>query len=307
MALSLPYPNTPLVGQPGDPVPINANFTALAQAIQAFDGSQIAVGTVVAAALNSVINPVTRDNLIITNFVSSGCVWSTVSGLSGTMSSGTLFINGNMAVVNGVISKTFTASKDTYIDIDVNGNVYYQEVSNGAASPSITANSIRIAKVVTSGAAITSIVQTGVDSLNNQIYPTNPNGYNSWPSWTPTWTVLTVGNGVNASSYIKIGKTIIARIQFTLGSTSSMGTGTPTFTLPVPAVALVSSCYLGLVRLNTSTSSPGIVRLASTTTADIKSQLASGTYLAEDQLSATVPGTWTAASTISGTFIYEAS
>lgn len=191
MGLVLPYPNTPLNGQAGDATPINANFTAIAQSIQSFDGSQIAAGTIGASSFNSTVNPVTRDNLIIGDFVSSGCTWSTVSGLQGTMSGGILFINGIMITSSGVVSHNFTASQDTYIDIDYNGNVYYQGVSNNASSPSITANSIRIAIIITNGSAITSINQgslaatapviasinlTVSDSLGNMIYPTNPSG-----------------------------------------------------------------------------------------------------------------------------------
>lgn len=128
----------------------------------------------------------------------------------------------------------------------------------------------------------------------------------AWQSWTPTFTVLDVGNGTHASKYIQIGKTVICRLQFILGSSSTIGTGIPTFTLPVTAVALGPSTYLGIVRLNTSTSSIGTIRLATTTTGDIVSQNSSGTYVTEDALSATVPGTWAVNSSIGGTFIYEA-
>lgn len=129
----------------------------------------------------------------------------------------------------------------------------------------------------------------------------------AWLAWTPTFTNLTVGNGVHASSYTQIGKTIIARLQFTLGTTSSMATGTTTFTLPVTSVsAYIAGCHMGTARANTNTASMLIVRWASTTTGDLKSELASGTYLAEDQQSATVPGTWGTGSTIVGTFTYQA-
>lgn len=231
MALILPYPNTPLNGQPGDPVPINANFTAIAQAIQAFDGSQISAATIVSSALNSTINPITRDNLIIGNFVSSGCIWSTVSGLQGTMSSGTLFINGNMVTVNGVISNTFTASKDTYIDIDYNGNIYYQAVANGAASPSLTANSIRVAKVIT-GASISSIQQFGEDSLGNTIYYTNSAKQQAWTDISSWSTVTGWASFTNKIiRYTQVGKTV--QIQFILTGTSNAVT--VQFTVPIPA------------------------------------------------------------------------
>lgn len=87
------------------------------------------------------------------------------------MSGGTLYYNGTPVTVNSVASHTFTASKDTYIDVDKNGNVTYQAVSNNASSPSLTANSIRVAKVVTGSSSISSIALTGSDTLGNIIYP----------------------------------------------------------------------------------------------------------------------------------------
>lgn len=105
-------------------------------------------------------------------FVASGCVWSTLSGLNGAMTAGVVYnANGARNTPGAVASKTFTASMDTYVDIATNGAVSYSEVTNGAASPALTTDYVRIAKVVTSGAAITSITQSGYDSLNNDIYP----------------------------------------------------------------------------------------------------------------------------------------
>lgn len=175
MTLVLPYPNTPLNGQPGDPVPINANFTAITQAIQDFDGSQIAAGTITESALATNIDPVTRGNETIANFIYIGCIWSSVSGLSGTMTGGTLYVQGNRIVSPGVVSHTFTASKDTYIDIDKLGNVTYVAVANGATSGmTLTVNSVRVALVVTGSSTISSVTQFGADPIGNIIYPNGP-------------------------------------------------------------------------------------------------------------------------------------
>lgn len=171
MALVLPNPGVPQNGQPLDATPLLANQTAITQAIQSFDASQVQAGTLVAAAFNASINPNTLLKETTRPFVSIGLVWSTISGLNGGMTSGVMYYNGIRVSVNSVSSNTFTASKDTYIDIDVNGNITYQAVTNGAAAPALTASSIRVAKVVTSGSAITSIVITGYDSLLNPIYP----------------------------------------------------------------------------------------------------------------------------------------
>jgi len=183
MALSLPYPDQPASNSALTSLPVRSNFTAIAQAIEAFDGSQINAGSVTAAALVSSINPNTLLHDTMQPFVQSGCVWSQTSGLVGTMSSGVAYIANSSAMyrvsISGIGSYTFTASKDTYIDIDYNGNVYYSAVSNGGTSPALTANSIRIAKVVTGASAISSIVQTGLDAVTttgqlNYIYNTNP-------------------------------------------------------------------------------------------------------------------------------------
>jgi len=45
----------------------------------------------------------------------------------------------------------------------------------------------------------------------------------AWTAFTPTWSGLTVGNGVyNTSHYTLVGKTIHVAIDFTLGSTSAV-------------------------------------------------------------------------------------
>ncbi len=190
MALSVPNPSVPTNGQSLDATPLLANLQAVYQAVQSFDASQIAAGTLTAAAFNASINPNTLINETTFPFVSTGLVWSTVSGLNGTMTSGVLYFNGIRVSVNSVASNAFTASKDTYIDIDVNGNITYQAVTNNAASPAITANSIRVAIVITNGSAITVINQGSeaavapvissvtlivCDSLGNLICPRDPN------------------------------------------------------------------------------------------------------------------------------------
>jgi hypothetical protein len=57
----------------------------------------------------------------------------------------------------------------------------------------------------------------------------------AWTSYTPTFTNLTVGNGTINAAYTQIGKTVIVRISFTWGSTTS-ATSSPTIvSLPVAA------------------------------------------------------------------------
>jgi hypothetical protein len=196
MAFSLPNPTVPTNGQSLDATPILANEVAIAQAIASFDGSQVQAGTLLAAAFNSAINPNTLLNETTFPFVASGLVWSGDSygaTLNGSMTAGTLYYNGIRVSVNSVSAHAFTASKDTYVDIDVNGNITYSAVTNNAASPALTANSIRVAIIVTGAGNIanaasvnqgqetailpiaSSVPYCVVDSIGNLICPRDSN------------------------------------------------------------------------------------------------------------------------------------
>lgn len=79
----------------------------------------------------------------------------------------TMIIPGGIAYVIGVrvvkpngavdLTRTYTASKDTYVDISDAGVITYTEVVNGAGAPAIAGSSIRLMKVITNGTEITSV------------------------------------------------------------------------------------------------------------------------------------------------------
>ncbi len=70
----------------------------------------------------------------------------------------------------------------------------------------------------------------------------------SWTSYTPTWTASTtnpgIGNGTLVGRYQKIGRTVNLHINLTAGSTTTYGSGTYAFTLPVQA-ANAGCTYVG--------------------------------------------------------------
>ena len=77
------------------------------------------------------------------NYVESGCVWSGDNygvNRNASMTSGVVYIGGKRLTVSAVVARTFTASKDTYVDFADNGDgtasIIYTEVTNNAASPS---------------------------------------------------------------------------------------------------------------------------------------------------------------------------
>lgn len=67
------------------------------------------------------------------------------------------------------------------------------------------------------------------------------------PAWTATGTAPALGNGTLSGSYYQIGKLVVCRIALTMGSTTTFGTGTYLFSLPVNQVA---SIHTGTVYAN---------------------------------------------------------
>lgn len=76
--------------------------------------------------------------------------------------------------------------------------------------------------------AVDADVQTVEDSIED-----------AWVSYTPVWsssgTAPALGNGTITGKYKKLGTTYHVRIVLTLGSTSTVGTGVYSFSLPVGA------------------------------------------------------------------------
>lgn len=61
----------------------------------------------------------------------------------------------------------------------------------------------------------------------------------AWTAYTPTWTASSVnpaiGNGTIAGSYLSAGKLTLFKITVSMGSTTTYGTGSYSFSLPVTA------------------------------------------------------------------------
>lgn len=94
----------------------------------------------------------------------TGCVWSGDAYAStrvASMTAGTVIIAGRDLTIAAVTSRTFTASKDTYVDARDNGDgtalLIYTEVANNAASPSLTAGDVRMAIIITGASNIASV------------------------------------------------------------------------------------------------------------------------------------------------------
>lgn len=134
----------------------------------------------------------------------------------------------------------------------------------------------------------------------------------TWTSWTPSLTGVTIGNGTLSGAYQRIGNTIIAKFHFKMGTTSAI-TGTVQFALPVSGVSSMSTLewnYIGNASLTdegTAVYGATIHTNSSTTTATLYAQDAAATYLrVSTAIGSTVPFTWTSTDKISAIIIYEA-
>jgi hypothetical protein len=103
------------------------------------------------------------------NFIESGCVWSGDSYGStraASMTAGVVWIGGKRLTVAAVTARTFTASKDTYVDFQDNSDgtasITYTEATNNAASPALPssatdATNVRCAIIVTGAGNIANV------------------------------------------------------------------------------------------------------------------------------------------------------
>jgi hypothetical protein len=100
--------------------------------------------------------PFTPHGYVISGFTGS----DPGATLTMTMLEGEAYIRGvtfSISTGDSELTKTYTASKDTYVDLQSDGTFTYTEVANGGAVPSIPSLHIRIMKVVTDGTEITSV------------------------------------------------------------------------------------------------------------------------------------------------------
>ena len=116
------------------------------------------------------------------------------------------------------------------------------------------------------------------------------------PAWTASGTAPAIGNGTIVGASITTGpKTIDFRILITMGSTTTYGTGTYRFSLPVTAATLGTGSGMNIAGhlTDTGTTTWGVQSCRFVTTSTI--ELRAPTATADARLSVvaqTVPFTW---------------
>jgi hypothetical protein len=123
------------------------------------------------------------------------------SGLTATTSAGYGYVRGYYVRKDRGEDNLYTASKDTYVDINNVGAFTYTEVANGAAEPAVASNSIRLCKVVSNGTDVTSV--TDRRNLYSSGYLTNTADLNLSTS-NQTVTGLSTTFNVSQASILEV-------------------------------------------------------------------------------------------------------
>jgi hypothetical protein len=130
------------------------------------------------------------------------------------------------------------------------------------------------------------------------------NAAGTWTSFTPSWTNLTVGNGVVSAAYSKFNKILFVRVYFDFGSTSSL-TSNLQMTLPASLTQNTASQELiGQANITKVGVFPtlGTVSVASSTAVAIQTWLSSGTYPSVRNVEPGIPVAFDSTSNVSFMF-----
>ena len=140
------------------------------------------------------------------------------------------------------------------------------------------------------------------EAVLDQIEALTSPGYTSYtPAWTATGTAPAIGNAVVTGRYRRSTDSDLVRVEFNIvfGTTSTYGTGTYRFSLPVAASTTAQTTTVGIAYLLDSGTivRPGSTGFISSTTISIASD--------SGEVGQTVPYTWTTSDQIRVTLEYE--
>lgn len=130
-----------------------------------------------------------------------------------------------------------------------------------------------------------------IDHVNQLLANTDwLNSDKPWPSYAPTWTNGTIGNGTLTGEYIQFGKLVVFKIGLVWGSTTSTS-GVSSFSLPLTAATATGSPIFAVGGLrDASAGHDWMLRAKYSTTTTIVPIYGDGA--AASGVTATLPFTW---------------
>jgi hypothetical protein len=130
----------------------------------------------------------------------------------------------------------------------------------------------------------------------------------AWNAWTPTFTNLTQGTGgTTAAYYARIGKTVVAQVYVTMGTTAPTVGGQIGVSLPVQAANANRSLSVGTCFIRDSVGGRSWLGTVFCTTTEAKMQVtgANLTYAYAVTQTGTVPHTWAANDYFQFSIVYQ--
>lgn len=164
---------------------------------------------------------ITIEYLDALSGVVSGLTIATSIDLNSTITAGLVYVNlKRFDIVD--TAKLFTASKDTYVDINLTGTIIYTEVANGDPAPTLITDYQRIAKVITDATSITSV--TDLRIIIDPVLYTETYNFLTYMCKVNFWKYIYCGfSEINTKvvyqSLKRLGKTI--RVTFSAGGANT--------------------------------------------------------------------------------------
>lgn len=160
--LTLPNANHPQNGDDLDADVVRAQITQLLQYLQALDLSNAITGSLGSGAFDQNTNPTLFRQDLISSFISAGGLPGGFTLLTLTVPSITSAYFASTGTRLGLTSGagfTVAINQDTYFSLSSNGSINTpQGVANGAAQPTLPANSQWLFRAISNGTTITSII-----------------------------------------------------------------------------------------------------------------------------------------------------
>ena len=152
--------------------------------------------------------------------------------------------------------------------------------------------------LVTNGASAIQTLATGIDTSTGK-------GLIASQSWSPVLSSGWLnGNGTWNADYFKLGKMVFFAATFTIGSTTTKGTGL-IMSLPVTATGNSASLYWGLATIG-GVGYQLVTARTTTTTLSLQALDASATYLKRTGVTSAIPATWATGDSFTVQGMYEA-
>ncbi len=147
-------------------------------------------------------------------------------------------------------------------------------------------------------------IDTTVDSIDDRVDALEANP--AWTSYSPTWsstgTNPTLGNGTLTGAYRQTGATVHFRLLLTTGGTTTYGTGTYRFSLPVGGKI---GCLLNAHVVDTSTTNRYTGNAIILTTSTTGANMVINVHGTNSTVGATVPFTFASGDVLALAGTYE--